>query len=305
MKPSDILALLATHGFRARRSLGQNFLVDPNLLQAVANSGDVGANDAIIEVGTGAGTFTAVLAARAARVVTFELDPRLGDVAREVVGAAGPGLLERVTFVAGDALDGPHGLHPAIEEAAAAAARDGLTVKCVSNFPYAIATPLFIRLLERSAVERAFPLAAIAGTVQREVAARLTARGISKDYGAPSVLTQALAEVTVERRIAPGAFVPPPKVESAVIRIRPRPAEALPSPADYARLRAVVRAIFQYRRKTVKNALERGLGVASETAGDALRHAGIDPTSRVEALSVRTLSDLARAIPVDLDARPG
>ena len=112
MRPSEIAALLEERGFRFRKSLGQNFLLDPNLLRAVADAGGVGPGDLVVEVGTGAGTFTAVLAGRAARVVTVELDPRLQEIAREVAGDPG-----NVAWVEGDALEGPRGLHPAIEDA--------------------------------------------------------------------------------------------------------------------------------------------------------------------------------------------
>jgi 16S rRNA (adenine1518-N6/adenine1519-N6)-dimethyltransferase len=291
MKPSEITALLQSRGFVFRRSLGQNFLLDANLLRAVADAGDVGPGDLVVEVGTGAGTLTSVLASRAALVVTVEFDPRLGDIAREVTGAPA-----NVRFLSGDAVAGETGLHPGVEAALAEAGGRGLAAKVVSNFPYSIATPLILRLLERSVVDRAFPLARIAGTVQREVAERLTADAISKEYGVPSVLTQALAEVRIERRISAAAFFPRPKIESAIVQVYPKEAQALPV-RDYARFRDLVRAVFQYRRKTVKNALERGLGIDGAAAEKALEEASIDARSRVEALSLARLASLANAVP--------
>src|SRR5207237_3181058 len=124
-------------------------------------------------------------------------------------------------FVTGDVLDGPDGLHAEVVEALRAAAAAGLRPKCVSNFPYSVSTPLFVRLLERSQIDRAFPLHMIAGMVQREAAQRLTAQAITKEYGAPSVLVQALAKASLLRRVGPKAFHPPPKVDSAIIRIEP------------------------------------------------------------------------------------
>lgn len=290
MKPSEISALLQARGFIFKKSLGQNFLLDPNLLRAVADAGDVGPGDLVIEVGTGAGTLTTVLADRAAEVVTVELDQRIAEISREVIGDRA-----NVRHVAGDAIKGEHGLHPEIEAALASAAARGLTAKCVSNFPYNIATPLFLHLLERSVVDRAFPLALIAGTVQREVAERLTATEISKAYGVPSVLTQALAGVRIDRRIGPAAFFPRPKIESAVVRLDPRP-EANLAIRDYGQFRALVRAVFQYRRKTVKNAVERGLCLDGAAVEKALAELGIEPRSRVEALSLTTLAHLANAL---------
>lgn len=288
MKPGEIAALLAARGFQPKRALGQNFLLDPGLLRAVADAGEVAAGDLVLEVGTGAGTLTTELAGRGADVVTVEVDPRIQGLAREVMGEA---LAARVRFVAGDILEG--GLHPEVEAALKAAGDAGRRVKCVSSFPYSIATPLFVRLLERAVVERAFPLALIAGMVQREVAERLTAAAITKEYGVPSVLVQALARVEIERRVSPRAFWPPPKVESAVIRILPH---AGPPPfPHYARFRDLVRSVFQYRRKTLRNALLRGLQLAPAAADDALRRAGVAPTARVEELSVLTLAALAEA----------
>jgi 16S rRNA (adenine1518-N6/adenine1519-N6)-dimethyltransferase len=216
-------------------------------------------------------------------------------VAREVIGAdpAGEAALGRVAFIAGDVLAGPAGLHPAVEDALRSAAVAGLRPKCVSNFPYSVATPLIVRLLERAQVERAFPLARIAGMLQREVAGRLTAREITKEYGAPSALVQSLAQVEIERRVSPRAFYPPPKVESAVVRIAPRADP--PDAAAYAALRDLVRAVFQYRRKTVRNALLRGLGLAPGRADDALRRAGVPAEARVEQLSASSLAALAAA----------
>lgn len=255
----------------------------------------MGPDDFVLEVGTGAGTLTAELAARAARVATVELEADLQEIAREVIAdsPAGEAGLARVRFIAGDALEGERGLHPEVEAALADAHAAGLCLKCVSNFPYSIATPLFVTLLERAVVERAWPLAIVAGMVQREVAERLTAKEIGKEYGVPSVLVQSLAKVAVDRRVSPRAFWPPPRVESAVIRIVP--AER-PAVADYARFRDVVRAVFQYRRKTIKNALQLGLGLPPERTEAALRGAGIEPDARVEALSVERLERLASEV---------
>lgn len=298
MRPSEIAALLDERGFRPKRSLGQNFLLDPGLLRAVAEAGEVGAGDFVLEVGTGAGTLTAELAGRAAGVATIEVDPRIQGVAREVIARspAGEAGLARVRFLAGDVLHGPSGLHPEVEAALTEAARAGRRVKCVSNFPYAVATPLLVRLLERSVVDGAFPLALAAGMVQREVAERLTASSIGKDYGVPSVLVQTLGRPEILRRVSPRAFWPPPKVESAVIRIVPGFAPGAPAPAAYPRFRDLVRAVFRYRRKTLRNALLRGLELPPEAVDDALRHTAIDPEARVEQLSVEALSALAAAL---------
>jgi 16S rRNA (adenine1518-N6/adenine1519-N6)-dimethyltransferase len=296
MKPSEIARLLEERGFRPRRSLGQNFLFDRSLLCAVADAGEVGPGDFVLEVGTGAGTLTAELARRAAAVATVETDPRIQEVAREVVASnAGEEGLSRVRFIGGDALAGETGLHPEVESALRGARERGLRAKCVSNFPYSIATPLFVRLLERSQVERAWDLDLVAGMVQREVAERLTARAISKEYGVPPALVQALARVELVRRVGPRAFSPPPKVESAVVRIVPR-SEADRPTADYRSYRDLVRQVFRFRRKTVRNALLIGLEIPPAHADAALARAGVAPEARVESLSIERLAALAAAV---------
>lgn len=215
---------------------------------------------------------------------------KIAAVAREVLGAR-----ENVTLVLGDALLGETGLHPALEEALAAAGCAGAPAKVVANFPYSVATPLIVRLLERAVIDRAFPLARIAGMVQREAALRLTAAAITKAYGAPSVLAQALSSARIERRVGRMAFVPPPKVESAIVVIVPR-APGLFAPARWAAIRDLVRAAFQQRRKTIRNAILNVLGVAATRADAALAAAGIDPRARVEALSVEALVSLGTAL---------
>ncbi len=295
MRPSEVVSLLAAHGVRTTRRLGQHFLLDQKTLESVASAGGVGATDCVLEVGTGPGTLTAVLAERAARVVSVEIDSRLRPVSAEVVGSR----VDRVRFLEGDVLAGEGGrLHPQVEAALAEAAREGFTIKCVSNFPYNIATPLFIRLLQRALVDRAFPLALIAGTVQLEVAERLRAQRIGKAYGAPSALVQALATVKQVRRIGRRSFFPPPRVESAVISICPLPETSRMSPADWPGFSSTVRAVFQYRRKTLRNAIRLGIGVPPETVESALRASGVAGEARIETLDVGALLSLSRALSV-------
>jgi len=290
MKPGDLLKLLAARGFKHSRAMGQNFLVDPGLLGAIADTAEVGPTDHVVEVGTGAGTLTRVLSERGARVTTFELDKKIGAVAQEFLGER-----PNVKFVSGDALQGEHGLHPALEAALRAAGEVGASAKVVSNFPYSIVTPLVMRLLERAGVDRAFPLACIAGMVQREAAQRLTAESISKEYGAPTVLARALADVKVARTVSRRAFVPPPKVESSVILVTPR-APGRFTPERWRGITALVRAAFQQRRKTIRNAIVNVLALDPAVADRALALASVDPGARVEALSVDVLVALGDAI---------
>ncbi len=205
-----------------------------------------------------------------------------------------------VRYIAGDALgaaDAPLGLNPEVVAHLERAREAGLALKLVANLPYSIATPLIVRLLEADLAGR-LPFALLAATVQAEVAGRLTARAITKEYGAPSALVQALARAEVVRRVSRRAFFPPPRVESAMVLVVPRrPDDRFIDPVSYPRFRDLVRAVFQYRRKTVRNALARGLGLEPAVADRALRAAGVDPEARVESLAPAALAAVAAALP--------
>ncbi len=299
LKPAEIAALLAEQGFRHKSSLGQNFLLDPNLLGAIVRAGEVSASDCILEVGTGAGSLTRELVdAGAGRVVTVEVDPRLPSVARKVIGTAGE---TRVHFVEGDVLVGKGGLHPGVVSALEVARAEGFrSYKLVANLPYAVATPLVLLLLEPDGPvrpPRAPELALMAVTVQREVAERLTATRITKAYGLPSVLVQALARVEALRRIGPKAFRPAPKVESAMVRVEPRGEEERKAVAEvYSTLRHIVRVVFRERRKKLRNALRHGFPEREPALVEtALAAAGVDGDARVEELAPESFMAIATA----------
>ena len=262
--------VIARHGIAAQRRLGQNFLFDLNLTRRIARA--AGPLDAanIIEIGAGPGGLTrALLAEGAAHVIAVERDPRclaaLGELA-----AACPGQLE---VVAGDALD----LDPA---ALAAAPR-----KIVANLPYNIATALLLGWLDRIGAFDSLTL-----MFQREVALRLVAQPRSKAYGRLSVMTQWLAEPRILFDVPARAFVPPPKVTSAVVAVTPRPAPL--ARASKPMLERVTAAAFGQRRKMLRSSLET-LGVPVEPL---LAAAGAPPTARAEELTVAQFCALARAL---------
>ncbi len=194
-------------------------------------------------------------------------------------------------------LAGPSGLHPEVLARLA-----GQRVRCISNFPYHVATPLIVRLLEAGLVEGRFRLEAIAGTLQREVAERLAAAPGDRRRGVASVLVQALARVEIRARLKPGAFWPPPKVESAIVRLTPHAPSArvgAETPRRWRRFARFVRAVFPYRRKTVRNALRRAF---EDAPADALLEAArVDGGMRIERVET---ADLARLAALDgWDAR--
>jgi 16S rRNA (adenine1518-N6/adenine1519-N6)-dimethyltransferase len=262
--------VIARHRIVARKSLGQNFLLDLNLTGRIARAAGPLDHATIIEIGPGPGALTrSLLAAGARRVVAIERDERclaaLGEIA-----AADPGRLE---LVAGDALM----LDPA--------ELSNSPRKIVANLPYNIATPLLIGWLDRIGEYESLTL-----MFQREVAERLTAMPRSKSYGRLSVLVQWLAESQILFDIPPRAFVPPPKVTSSVVRIVPRP-EPL-APADQPVLERITAAAFGQRRKMLRTSL-KPLGTPVEPL---LERAGVAPTARAEELTIAEFCAIARVV---------
>mgnify|MGYP000179825036 CR=1 FL=1 len=277
--PTRVRRLLERYGIRPRKRWGQNFLIDRNLLEQVVRAAELTPGDRVVEIGPGLGILTRELACHAAAVLAIEIDPILVTVlTRETVAD-----LPNVTILAADAL--------AVDLAAEARRVLGPPpYKVVANIPYAITSPLLQRLLERPGL---FSLIVL--MVQREVADRLAAAPGSGEYGAFTVFTQFYAEVERLATVTRRAFWPPPEVDSAIVRLRPR--RQLPE-VDVATLMAVVRAAFQQRRKRLLNALagSRELALPRERLAEALAEAGIDPARRAETLSVAEFVRLAGAI---------
>jgi len=259
---------------RPPRRLGQHFLSDPTLLRRIADAIDPQSDDVVLEIGPGKGSLTRELLARGLRVVAIERDRRLA----ESLGKEGRGQGEGGTLVVvtGDALRIDwHALVP------------GFTLppspfplprfKVVGNIPYAITSPLIEKAL-------APPLpACIVFLVQREVAERLAARPGSKVYGALSVGVQAVCGVERLFAVLPGAFRPPPRVHSALVRLVPL-AQPLVGPDETAALRTFVTACFTRRRKQLRNAVAAATGQAAGRVATGLEGLGLDPTARPETL---------------------
>jgi len=270
---SAIRELAARHGIRPKRSLGQHFLIDPNLARAIAADAAIRPGDRVVEIGAGLGSLTRALAEAGADVVALESDRALLPALVESVGG-----LDRVCVVHADAMD-----FAWIEELR------GDDWALVANLPYNVATPLVLETLRRAPRIRRMLV-----MVQREVGQRLVAEPGDAAYGAPSLRVAYRAEGSLVRRVPPSVFWPRPKVESVVVRLirRDRPAVAV---AD-ERLWRVVDAGFAERRKTMRNAVRR-LGPDPDRADELLRAAGIDPSARAETLSIQDFARLAEVMP--------
>jgi 16S rRNA (adenine1518-N6/adenine1519-N6)-dimethyltransferase len=254
-----------------RRALGQHFLRDPGIVRATLALLAPTAHDLVVEIGPGEGALTDALARQAGRVLALEVDRALIERLRRR-------LPPHVEVLAADARTWDYGM---------LARPPGGRVLVIGNLPYSVGKPIVAALLEARAVIDLMVL-----MLQREVAERLAAPPGGKVYGALSVLTQAVCDVELALRVPPGAFRPPPKVESAVVRLTPRAAPRVP-PELEVRFREVVRAAFAQRRKTLGNALAAGLGRSLGAVRDAATTGGVDPGRRAETLTIDEFVSLA------------
>jgi len=246
-----------------KKSLGQHFLADPNILDVIGRLAELGPDDVVLEIGPGQGVLTRYLAERVRRVHAVEIDrdlePRLS------------GLGENVDVVFGDALR--------IELPQDA-------TKLVANLPYNVATPLVVESLD------GLPSVGLwCVMVQREVAERFFAEPGTKEYGAVSVLVQLAAERTGFHAVSRTVFRPPPNVDSALVAFRRKPL-----PAEYGRVKEVVTAAFAHRRKTLPNSLALAGLASREEAAEALATTGRPAEARAEALAPEEFVTLAEAL---------
>ncbi len=262
--------LLTRYGLAAKKSWGQNFLLDPGVQGRIVAAAHVTADDAVVEIGAGLGALTGPLSEVAGRVVAVERDPDLVAVLKEEFQAR-----PTVDIVALDALDFEFHRVPSARP-----------LVVVGNLPYQITSPLVFHIC-RSARQGAVIARAVL-MVQREFAERMIAKAGSKTYGRLSVMVQQAADVEILFHVGAGAFHPPPAVTSSVVRLTPRraPLAATVSTALFAK---VVKAAFGTRRKMLRGALEPAFG--RDAALVALASASIDATRRAEELEV---SDFAR-----------
>lgn len=266
--PPDARDLLRKYDLLPKRSFSQNFLIQPGATAQIADA-TMALGQQIVELGAGLGALTHALLQHGGEVLAVELDRDMVRVLRE-------------EFPEQDRLEIRHGDAAAVDFTAHSRAC-GSKLVVTGNLPYQATGAILRQVVAHRAV-----LGGAVLMVQREVRDRLVAEPATKQYGALTVFTRAAFEVTTVCRLRPGSFYPAPKVESAVVRLLPR---TTPLAEETESFQAVVRAAFQMRRKTLRNAL-RGLGDA-ERADRALSAAGIDPGRRGETLSIEEFARLA------------
>jgi 16S rRNA (adenine1518-N6/adenine1519-N6)-dimethyltransferase len=269
--------LLARYGLSPKKTLGQNFLLDPRVQERIVAAAALSAEDAVVEIGAGLGALTARLGERAGRLVAIERDARLAAVLRAELGAS-----PRLTIVEGDALD---------FDWVAAARRLGRPLVVVGNLPYVVTSPVIFAVIAAAAAGQVVDRALF--MVQKEFAQRMISPPGSREYGRLSVMVQQAAETELLFHVGRRAFLPPPAVTSTVVRLRPR-GKPLGEVCDRELFARVVREAFGTRRKMLRRALAPAFG--AERAAAALAAAGLPGTRRAEELSVADFARLTNAL---------
>ena len=261
---------------RPRKSLGQHFVHDANILRKIVKEASLEAQDVVVEIGGGLGSLTAPLAERVRKLYVLEIDSRLAGALRERFSG-----VDRVEIIPGDALE---------FDFAPLSREWKRKLKVVANLPYEISSPMIFRLLE----ERDY-FSLLVLMLQLEVGRRIVARPGTKDYGPLAVWSQLYSRPAIAFPVSPRAFHPPPKVESAVVKFEILH-EASTKIEDEEELREVVRSAFNYRRKTLSRALQAGgfSRLSREEIQQAITASGIPPAARGETLSLEQFAALAR-----------
>ncbi|WP_159591203.1 16S rRNA (adenine(1518)-N(6)/adenine(1519)-N(6))-dimethyltransferase RsmA [Streptococcus halichoeri] len=275
-------AILDRHGFTFKKSFGQNFLTDTNILQKIVDTAQITPAVNVIEIGPGIGALTEFLAEKAAEVMAFEIDERLVPILADTLRD-----FENVQVINQDILKAD--LHQQIQQFK----NPDLPIKVVANLPYYITTPILMHLIESK-----IPFQEFVVMMQREVADRISAKPNTKAYGSLSIAVQYYMEAKVAFIVPRTVFVPAPNVDSAILKMTRRK-EPLVSVQDEDFLFRVSKASFAYRRKTLWNNLTSHFGKTAATKQrltQALETAQISPTIRGEALSLADFARLADAL---------
>lgn len=280
--PNITRGLMRDHQVSAKKSLGQNFIIEPKIIQRIANAAQCDKQDLIMEIGPGLGSLTQKLAEQAGQVVTVEIDKTLLPALAESLAP-----YDNIQLINDDAMQADFAaiLAPHL---ARTDLRPGFMA--VANLPYYITTPLIMRFLESDT-----PWRRLVFMVQKEMAERMQAAPGSKDYGALSLAVQYRAAASIAFKVPATVFIPRPKVDSAVIVL-----DRLSSPpvdvSDEALMFEIIRAGFNQRRKTLANSLSRVMKLDKELITAALTMANVEPTRRAETLTLAEFAAVTEAL---------
>lgn len=273
-----IRSVMAKHGVTFNKGLGQNFLIDPDVCPAMAEAAGLDENTCAVEIGPGVGVLTAELAKRAGKVLSFEVDERLLSVLDETLSE-----FSNVEIINQDILKAD--LEAIFKEKC-----NGMDIAVCANLPYYITSPIIMLFLENK-----LPVKSITVMVQKEAADRLCAEVGSRDAGAVTVAVNYFANSEELFFVPKESFLPPPKVNSEVIRLTVRK-EPPVKVADEKFFFKVVKAAFSQRRKTAENSISSGLSVNKSVVADALEKAGLEKTVRAEKLTMEDFATLAEIL---------
>lgn len=270
--------LIDTHGFKFSKSLGQNFLIDGNIVRNIVKEAGISKEDYVLEVGPGIGTLTEELALRAKKVVAVEIDKSLLPILDITLGEK-----ENIEIVHGDILK--LDIKSLIEEKLG-----GGPVKVVANLPYYVTTPIIARFLEED-----LHVDSLTIMVQKEVAQRMVSKEGSKVYGSLSVFVNFYSHPEIVLKVPKSVFMPSPKIDSSVIKLNMK--KDLPK-VEREKFFSVVKASFSKRRKTGLNALASyGFNLTKDEIRDSLERVDIDPKSRAEDLSLEEFVKISKILP--------
>jgi 16S rRNA (adenine1518-N6/adenine1519-N6)-dimethyltransferase len=278
--PAIIKEVMEQHKIFFQKKLGQNFLIDGNVVRNIAETAELDSNDTVVEIGPGIGTLTQELAARAKKVIAIELDRNLLPVLKENLRA-----YPNVQVVPGDAMR--QNFNDLVTNSEGALTE----YKIVGNLPYYITTPLIMHVLEQG-----FNFSVFVLMVQKEVARRIVAAPGTKDYGVLSLAVQYHTVPEMALKVPRAVFMPKPEVDSAVLKLTRRKMPAV-SVADEKKLFQIIKAAFGQRRKTLLNALANaGIGPSKDELSNVISRVGLNPGRRGETLSMEEFASITNAL---------
>lgn len=270
----DTADVVKKYGFKFTKSLGQNFLIDHNVIDQIVEGAEVSSEDTVIEIGPGVGTLTKELLKRAKKVIAIEIDSDLIPILTEELKDH-----DNFQLIHQDAMKVD--FNKIIEE--------NENVKVVANLPYYVTTPIITNLLNAK-----YKFKSITVMIQKEVAERMNSEPNCKDYGSLSLLVQYYCDTKIIMKVPPMCFIPRPKVDSIVIRLD-RLEETRVTVDDEKLFFRVIRDSFNMRRKTLWNGM-KNIGLDKEKLEEAFKDSGIDQKRRGETLTIQEFADLANAI---------
>ena len=288
--PSILKRIFSQRGISPNKRFGQNFLIDQNTLLSIPDIAELKEDDVVLEIGTGTGGLTRLLAERSRHVFTVEVDRKLFEMASDILK-----LYKNVTLINADILKTKHELNPDIPSKMLKWIKehDQSHIKVVSNLPYNISTPVIINLLESN-----LPIKLMALMLQKEITERMTAMPGTREYGILSIITQLYSEVEVFKTLSPHVFWPRPEVYSSLVKISVNKERYADRITDYPFFKKSIHAIFTSRRKTLLNSLEqlKLSNISRDHVKVVIKNMQLDERVRGETLNLDQLVHLSEAI---------